>query len=86
MEVDQQKPRVLLVEDEEALRSALRLNFELEGYEVTAVSTGPDGLEKLRGARFDAVVMDVMLPGMDGFTVVETIRLEGNGTPVRSCS
>ncbi|HQW06313.1 MAG: response regulator transcription factor [Flavobacteriales bacterium] len=82
MEVDQQKPRVLLVEDEEALRSALRLNFELEGYEVTAVSTGPDGLEKLRGARFDAVVMDVMLPGMDGFTVVETIRLEGNGTPV----
>jgi DNA-binding response OmpR family regulator len=40
MEVDQQKPRVLLVEDEEALRSALRLNFELEGYEVTAVSTG----------------------------------------------
>ncbi len=46
MEVDQQKPRVLLVEDEEALRSALRLNFELEGYEVTAVSTGPDGLEK----------------------------------------
>ena len=58
MEVDQQKPRVLLVEDEEALRSALRLNFELEGYEVTAVSTGPDGLEKLRGARFDAVVMN----------------------------
>jgi two-component system alkaline phosphatase synthesis response regulator PhoP len=82
MDPQRTKPRVLLVEDEEALRSALRLNFELEGYDVTTVANGPDALQKLRGAHFDAVVMDVMLPGMDGFTVVETIRLEGNATPV----
>lgn len=82
MEGRAQKPRVLVVEDEEALRSALRLNFELEGYDVSTVTNGPDALAKWRGAHFDAVVMDVMLPGMDGFTVVETIRLEGNATPV----
>lgn len=76
------KPRLLLVEDEDALRSALRLNFELEGYDVTTVTTGPDALQRLRGAHYDVVVMDVMLPGMDGFSVVETIRLEGNATPV----
>ena len=74
--------RLLLVEDEDALRSTLRLNFELEGYAVTTVTNGPDALERLRGAHYDVVVMDVMLPGMDGFSVVETIRLEGNATPV----
>ncbi len=82
MEAKPERPRILLVEDEDALRSTLRLNFELEGYDVTTVTNGPDALVRLRGARFDAVVMDVMLPGMDGFTVVETIRLEGNATPV----
>lgn len=76
------KPRLLLVEDEDALRSTLRLNFELEGYDVTTVVNGPDALHRLRGAHYDVAVMDVMLPGIDGFTVVETIRLEGNTTPV----
>jgi two-component system, OmpR family, alkaline phosphatase synthesis response regulator PhoP len=76
------KPRILLVEDEEALRLSLKLNFELEGYDVTMSVTGPDALERMRGAHFDLVVMDVMLPGMDGYTVVETIRLEGDATPV----
>jgi two-component system alkaline phosphatase synthesis response regulator PhoP len=70
------------VEDEAALRTTLKLNLELEGYAVTTAVTGPDALERLRGARFDLVVMDVMLPGMDGFAVVETIRLEGDTTPV----
>ena len=74
--------RILLVEDEEALRQTLKLNFELEGYKVTTAVTGPEALEKMRGAHFDLVVMDVMLPGMDGLAVVETIRKEGNETPV----
>ncbi len=76
------KPRVLLVEDEESLRQTLRLNLELEGYHVTTATTGPEALERLRGARFDAAVMDVMLPGMDGFAVCEKVRLEGDRTPV----
>jgi two-component system alkaline phosphatase synthesis response regulator PhoP len=49
---------------------------------VTLSATGPDALERMRGAHFDLVVMDVMLPGMDGYSVVETIRLEGDRTPV----
>lgn len=74
--------RILLVEDEEALRSTLKLNLELEGYAVTTAVTGPDALDRLRGARFDLALMDVMLPGLDGYSVVETVRLEGNSVPV----
>lgn len=82
MPQEEVKKRLLLVEDEEALRLSLKLNFEMEGYDVTISSTGPDALERMRGAHFDAVVMDVMLPGMDGYSVVESIRLEGDATPV----
>lgn len=74
--------RILLVEDENSLRSTLKLNFELEGYAVTTAVSGPEALERLRGARFDLVIMDVMLPGMDGYSVIETVRLEGDTTPV----
>lgn len=74
--------RILLVEDEENLMEAIRLNLELEGYDVHCSETGTDALEKLRNNRYDLVVMDVMLPGMDGFTVCETIRKEGNRVPV----
>lgn len=72
----------MLVEDEPSLRTTLKLNLEMEGYSVTVEQAGPEALSRLRGAHFDAVVMDVMLPGIDGFTVVETIRLEGNRVPV----
>ncbi|MBP6313016.1 MAG: response regulator transcription factor [Flavobacteriales bacterium] len=77
-----EEKRILLVEDEESLRLTLKLNFELEGYAVTTAITGPEGLERMRGAHFDLVIMDVMLPGLDGYSVVETIRLEGDTTPV----
>ena len=76
------KKRLLLVEDEESLRSTLRLNFELEGYDVTTAVRGSEALERIRGARFDGIVLDVMLPDVDGFTICETMRLEGNSTPV----
>lgn len=80
--MQQEKHRILLVEDEEGLRLTLKLNLEMEGYAVTVATTGPEAMERMRGAYFDLVIMDVMLPGMDGFTVVETLRLEGNTTPV----
>ncbi|MBP8823628.1 MAG: response regulator transcription factor [Flavobacteriales bacterium] len=76
------KKRLLLVEDEESLRAALRMNFELEGYDVTTAVRGGEALERIRGARFDGIVLDVMLPDVDGFTICETIRLEGVQTPV----
>lgn len=74
--------RLLLVEDEDSLRTTLRMNFELEGYDVTTAVRGGEALERIRGARFDGIVLDVMLPDLDGFTICETIRLEGDRTPV----
>ncbi len=76
------KKRLLLVEDEETLRSTLRLNFELEGYDVTIAVRGSEALERIRGAHFHGIVLDAMLPDVDGFTICETIRLEGDHTPV----
>lgn len=74
--------RILLVEDEESLMDAIRMNLEMEGYEVSAAVTGAKALEKLRSESFDLAILDVMLPGIDGFTVCETVRKEGNRTPV----
>ena len=78
----ERKKRLLLVEDEATLRATLRLNFEHEGYDVTTAVRGSEALEKIRGARFDGIVMDVMLPDVDGFTICETMRVEGDRTPV----
>ena len=80
--MDAPKKRVLLVEDEETLRASLKFNFELEGYDVTTAIRGAEALERIRGARFDGIVMDVMLPDIDGFAICETMRVEGNRTPV----
>jgi two-component system alkaline phosphatase synthesis response regulator PhoP len=79
---DARTKRLLLVEDEESLRSTLKLNFELEGYDVTTASRGSEAMDRIRGARFDGIVLDVMLPDVDGFTICETMRLEGDTTPV----
>ena len=73
MEDASAKPRLLLVEDEDALRSALRLNFELEGYDVTTVVSGPDALQRLRGAHYDVVVMDVTMPELNGIEAARQI-------------
>lgn len=74
--------RVLLVEDEESLSSMIKLNLELEGYTVVHAADGPSALEKFKQQAFDLAILDVMLPDIDGFTVCETIRLDGNKTPV----
>jgi two-component system alkaline phosphatase synthesis response regulator PhoP len=76
------KYRILLVEDEESLVSALTLNLELEGYHVVAARDGHAALDKFRNQHFDLAILDVMIPLMDGFAVCQTIRLEGNTTPV----
>lgn len=76
------KQRILLVEDEENLLRTIKLNLELEGYDVSAVGTGKDAVKEFKSARFDLVILDVMLPGTDGFTVCQTIRLENDKVPV----
>jgi two-component system alkaline phosphatase synthesis response regulator PhoP len=73
---------ILLVEDEENLQEALKLNLELEGYEVTGSYDGVDALNKVQQEHFDLIILDVMLPEMDGITVCETIRLTNTEIPI----
>lgn len=74
--------RILLVEDEEHLLDVIRLNLDMEGYEVTTVTDGKKALEAFKEKRFNLVILDVMLPEIDGFQVCETIRLGHNDTPI----
>jgi two-component system alkaline phosphatase synthesis response regulator PhoP len=73
---------ILLVEDEENLQEALRLNLELEGYEVTSSYDGVHALKMVHQEHFDLIILDVMLPEMDGITVCETIRLTNTEMPI----
>ena len=77
-----QQHRILIVEDEDHIRENLKLNLELEGYEVVAVGDGAKAVKVFREQRFDLVILDVMLPEMDGFDVCEQIRLEDRETAV----
>jgi two-component system alkaline phosphatase synthesis response regulator PhoP len=74
--------RILLVEDEEHLQEALKLNLELEGYHVTTASDGRKALKLFKEERLNLVILDVMLPEIDGFKVAETIRLENTEVPI----
>ncbi len=73
---------ILLVEDEENLQEALKLNLSLEGYEVSCAGTGAEALELVQQAYFDLIILDVMLPEVDGIAVCETIRLQHEYIPI----
>ena len=74
--------KVLIVEDERSLADALEHIVEHAGYSADAVYTGDDALAYALGASYDVIVLDVMLPDMDGFRIVSTLRAHGNHTPV----
>jgi len=74
--------RLLVVEDEVRLARALRRGLSAEGFVVDVVHDGPSGLRAARYGDYDAVVLDVMLPGMSGYDVVRTLRTEGVWAPV----
>lgn len=74
--------RILLVEDEEHLRDAIQMNLELEGYHVVAVKDGKTAVEKALNERYNLIILDVMIPEMDGFEVCERIRLENQQVPI----
>lgn len=76
------KPSILLAEDEENLHEALKLNLELEGYEVTSAYTGSVTLQKVQQEYFDLLILDVMLPDIDGISITETIRVQNNDVPI----
>ncbi len=74
--------RILLVEDEKRLSSALQKLLAKEHYETEAVYTGTDGLDYALTGNYDAIILDVMLPGMDGFEVLRRLREKKINTPV----
>lgn len=74
--------RILLVEDEKPLSAAICKVLRQENYLVDPVYTGTDGLEYILSGVYDGVILDVMLPGMDGFTLLQTLREKNISTPV----
>ena len=74
--------RVLVIEDSADLAQGLRYNLELEGYAVRVAEDGRTGLELARDWQPDLVILDLMLPGMDGYQVLRSIRGDGRQTPV----
>lgn len=74
--------RILLVEDEVNLQHAIKLNLELEGHQVQVSGTGTDAIKRFREQKFDLVVLDIMLPEMDGLMVCENIRMYDQQIPV----
>jgi two-component system alkaline phosphatase synthesis response regulator PhoP len=76
------KPSILLVEDEENLHESLKLNLELEGYQVTSAYDGAAAMKAVQNEYFDLLILDVMIPEIDGFTVTQNIRLSNTEVPI----
>jgi DNA-binding response OmpR family regulator len=74
--------KILVVEDEQHLAEGLRFNLEAEGYEAELSDTGEKALEMIERDNFDAIVLDIMLPGIDGFEVASSLRAKENFTPI----
>ncbi len=74
--------RVLVADDDRAIRESLARALELEGYDVTLVDDGVEALTRVRRDAFDALVVDVMMPSIDGLAVCRVLRAEGDHTPV----
>jgi two-component system, OmpR family, response regulator MprA len=75
-------PRVLIADDDRAIRESLARALELEGYAVEVAADGVETLTRARRHDFDALVVDVMMPGVDGLAVCRVIRADGDRTPV----
>jgi DNA-binding response OmpR family regulator len=76
------KRRILFVEDEPAFAVGMMDRLEAEGYEVELAQTGPAGYEAARARSFDLIVLDVMLPGMNGFDICRDLRRDGVNAPI----
>ena len=74
--------RILIVEDDRKLAHQLKKGMEEQGHAVAVACDGTEGLEAARHGEFDALVLDVMLPGVDGFSIVRRLRATKNATPI----
>ncbi|MDT8402440.1 MAG: response regulator transcription factor [Bacteroidales bacterium] len=74
--------KILIIEDEEPIRTALEDDFRLENYEVITATDGLEGLSKASDPDIDLIILDIMLPGMNGFEVCKKLRYNGVKTPI----
>jgi DNA-binding response OmpR family regulator len=74
--------RVLVIEDDDAIRSVLQRGLQAEGFEVDVCADGGEGLWKAIDGGYAAIVLDLLLPGMNGYAICERLRAEGNATPI----
>ncbi len=82
MHADRVKPRVLVVDDEVGVRRALERGLSAEGMEVVTAADGPTALRVALTGAFDVVLLDIMLPGLSGYRVLQRMRADGVRTPV----
>jgi two-component system alkaline phosphatase synthesis response regulator PhoP len=75
-------PKILIVEDEDSILMALEDDLSLEGYAVTGEPDGTRGLERAQKGGYDLIILDVMLPGVDGFEICKQLRAAGDTTPI----
>jgi DNA-binding response OmpR family regulator len=78
----QEAKHVLIIEDDPHIAEGIQLNLKLKGYQVSIASDGPSGLQLWREGRQDLIVLDIMLPGIDGLSILRNIRLENQRIPI----
>jgi len=76
------RKKILIVEDNRGIRMSLRDEFESEGYQVLTAENGGDGLKMAKEQNPDLIILDIMLPVMDGYEVCKNLRMEGNHVPI----
>ncbi|HWF95256.1 MAG TPA: response regulator [Xanthobacteraceae bacterium] len=79
-------PRVLIIDDDEAVRKATVIVLEARGFDVVAVENGQSGVRAITAGPFDAVIVDIFMPGMDGFATTRAIHQHSPATPIIAVS
>jgi DNA-binding response OmpR family regulator len=80
--MENKKMRILIAEDEKSMAHALELKLNHAGFEAESVGDGEECLDRMQKEPFDLVLLDLVMPKVDGFTVLETLQRQGNTTPV----
>ena len=76
------RKRILVIEDDKHIAEGLKLNLSLQGYDVQVATDGVSGINKWKEMRPDLIVLDIMLPGIDGISILQSIRLEDEKLPI----
>jgi CheY-like chemotaxis protein len=79
-------PRILIIDDDAAVRRATTIMLEARGFEIVAVGSGQAGVDAVKAGAFDAVIIDLFMPGMDGLATTRAIHRDSPATPIIAVS